>query len=386
VGKRFGNRLNSQDVRKLGPGRHADGGGLYLFVKPSGTRSWMMRTTVQGKRRDIGLGPTHIVTLGEARAEAQRIRKLVFLGQDPLVARREADQMPTFAEAADEVWRGRKATFRNAKHSAQWITTLQTYAYSHFGARKIGSVTSAHVLKALTPIWHEKPETASRVMGRIREVFRWAKAAGHYGGDNPVDDAKTALGRQNAKPQHHAALPWPSVPDFFAQLGERKAVSALTLQFLILTASRSGEARGARWEEIDAASKVWTVPPERMKAGREHRVPLTDAALAVLKEAGFGELRKAGLIFPNSKGGEQSDMVFKALFTRMEFEGFTAHGFRSSFRDWCSEQTSFPREVAEAALAHVVGDATERAYARSDLFERRRKLMNEWAKFANSKA
>lgn len=382
VNRRVTNRLTQHSIRKLGPGRHADGGGLFLYVKPTGTRSWVMRITVHGRRQDIGLGSFELVSLKEARAMALDVRKIVFEGGDPLVARKEAEQVPTFAQAAETVWSKHSATLSNRKHSQQWINSLRTYTFEDFGNVKVSAVTAQHITRALTPIWNTKAETASRVLQRIRQVIKWAKAAGHYQGENPVDDARTALGPQAAKPRHHEAMPWQDLPAFVGLLKGRTAPSALALQFIILTAARSNEVRGANWEEIDIAKKVWTVPAERMKARREHRVPLSDSAFELLKNAGGGRIMKSGLIFPGPQADKpMSDSVFRQLFKRLGAGSVTAHGFRSTFRDWCSEQTDHPMEVAEAALAHVEQNKTVRAYARSDLIDRRRDLMDDWATF-----
>lgn len=370
--------LNVRKIKELSnPGRYADGQGLYLHVRKGGSRQWVLRTTVQGKRCDIGLGSPDYVSLAQARVKAHELRAQAKAGEDPLAERRKQQETPTFSEAAQTVWEQNRPTWKNPKHAKQWITTLEEFAFPVIGDKKVSDVTSAHILEILTPIWTVKAETARRVRQRLRVVFDWAKASRHYAGDNPLEAVKMALPKQTDKAQHHKALPWQELPEFMAKLRKRTGVSARALEFLILTASRSGEVREAKWAEIE--SDLWIVPAERMKAGRDHRVPLTDSACAVLTKA---EGLSKTLLFPSNSDRPMSDMVFKALFKRMGYENITAHGFRSTFRDWASDNAVAPREVAEAALAHQVGDETERAYARSDLFERRRELMGAWAKFS----
>lgn len=371
-------KLSVNRIRTAAPGKHSDGGGLFLLVRENGSKFFVLRTTVHGRRRDIGLGPTWRVTLAEAREEALGLRRIAREGGDPLALRAKRETTHTFAEAAQIVWDMKKDGWRNAKHVKQWIATLETYAHPHIGAMKINTVTSAHVLDVLNPIWLSKPETARRVRQRMEEVFRWAKAANHVSGDNPVEAVKPVLPKSRATPRHHTALEWNEAPNFYDELRAREAISAQALRFVILTAARSGEVRGACWDEIDLKSKIWSIPASRMKAGRAHRVPLTDEALDILQTV--SELHEE-LVFPSRHGRKMSDMTFKALLKRMGRADLTAHGFRSTFRDWCSEVALAPRELAEAALAHATGDATERAYARSDLLDRRRDLMEEWAKF-----
>ena len=364
------------------PGMYGDGGGLYLRVGPTGGKSWILRTAVHGRRRNLGLGSASLVTLAEAREEARRLRKEARAGGDPDTIRRR--QSLTFEAAARRVCDNLTPTWRNEKHAAQWWATIERHALPRIGARPIHTLGTADVLDVLGPIWTETPETAKRVRQRMAVVFDWAKGAGHYAGENPVNGIKRALPTVKPKVKHMEALPWREVPAFMDALAQREGLSALTLRFAILTAARSGEARGARWDEVDAEAGVWTVPAERMKRGLVHRVPLSPEALGVLRAArGLG----TDLVFPAQVKGHkgerpQSVNVFRALFARMGREGLTAHGFRSSFRDWASECAHAPREVAEAALAHQSGDATERAYARSELFERRRTLMDAWGRFA----
>jgi len=362
---------------------HGDGGGLYLSVKSSGAKSWILRTVVHGRRRDLGLGSASLVTLAEARERARTLRKVAREGGDPDTLRKR--ETLTFAEAAKKVHANLLPTWRNAKHAETWLATVEAHANRQFGDRPIVTVGTADVLKVLSPIWIEKHETAKRLRQRISTIFDWAKGAGHYPHENPVNGLKKALPMVKRRAEHMAAMLWRDVPKFMAELATREGVSARTLELIILTAARSGEARGARWSEIEG--NVWTVPGERMKRGVPHRVPLSAEALAVMESVrGLDD----DLIFPSVQRGPrgeakgQSVMVFKALLKRMDRSGFTVHGFRSTFRDWCSESARTERELAEAALSHATGNEVERAYARSDLFERRRDLMDQWARFCTS--
>ena len=373
--------LSVRKIRELTlPGRYGDGGGLYLHIRPGGSRQWLLRTTVRGKRSDIHIGSLTYVSLAEAREKAYRLRKAARQGEDPLAERRKSDEALCFKQAALTVWEQNKPTWKNPRHIQSWLSSLEEHAFPKIGEMKVEEISSANILKVLSPIWTKTPETARRIRQRLRLVFDWTKAAGHRSGDNPVDGIKLALPKHTDQARHYNALPWEELPSFMADLLGRDAISARALQFLILTAARSGEVRLADWSEI--ADDVWVVTAERMKMKREHRVPLSTQALAVIDELrGFS----GDLIFPGSKPGKPlSDMVFKALFTRMGHDSITAHGFRSTFRDWVSDNAVAPREVAEAALANQVGDETERAYARSDMFGRRRELMQAWAEFAFS--
>ncbi|MFO1176565.1 MAG: integrase arm-type DNA-binding domain-containing protein [Paracoccaceae bacterium] len=367
------------------PGTYSDGGGLMLRIAATGARNWILRTVVHGKRRDLGLGSATLVSLAEAREKARVYRKVARDGGDPDALRKR--EHLTFKEAAEQVHKNLLPTWRNAKHAETWLATVKTYAFPSFGSRPIDKVATADILKVLSPIWTEKHETAKRLRQRLSTIFDWAKGAGHFPHENPVNGLKKALPPVKAKPEHMAAMGWRDVPGFTSDLAQREGMSARTLEFLILTAVRSGEARGARWNEIDG--KVWTIPGSRMKRGVPHRVPLSPEAVAVLdKVRGLD----ADFIFPSVNRGaggktkEQSVMVFKALLRRMGCEGFTVHGFRSTFRDWCSESAKADREVAEAALSHATGNAVEQAYARSDLFDRRAQLMAAWARYATGKA
>lgn len=369
-------------------GMYGDGEGLYLRVGPTGAKSWILRIVVSltGKRRDLGLGPVSLVSLAEAREKARELRKFVREGGDPETLRKK--ETLTFAQAAARVHAQLLPTWKNKKHAETWLATVETYANPHFGDRPIASIGTADVLKVLTPIWTSKHQTASRLKQRISTVFDWAKGAGHFPYENPVNGLKKALPLVRAPDNHMAAMAWRDVPGFFSELSDREGVSARTLEFIILTAVRSGEARGARWHEIDLNARTWMIPAKRMKRGIAHRVPLSDEAVKVLEMV---KGLDSELVFPSAQrnpdgtGKEQSDMVFKALYRRMKREGFTTHGFRSAFRDWCSESAHADREIAELALSHAIGSTVERAYARSDLFDRRRKLMNQWGRFIGGK-
>ncbi|MDR7039168.1 integrase [Methylobacterium sp. BE186] len=382
-GKHPDKALTNVQVRALKvPGRYADGNGLYLVVEPSGSKRWLLRTVVQGRRRDIGLGGAALVTIAEAREKALSYRKLARDGGDPLAERSRAQvAVPTFAEAAEQVHAEHKASWKNAKHAAQWVTTLRTYANPHLGAKRIDQIDSPDVLRVLSPIWLTKPETARRVRQRIKTVLDWAKAAGHRSGDNPVEGVTKGLPKQGERDEHHAALPYASVPEFVAKLraSGQGELARLAFEFLILTAARTSEVLGATWAEIDETEALWTVPAARMKAGREHRVPLSGRAVEVLLRA-KAIAGEGALIFPGRSGKPLSNMVFLMALRRMEMP-ITAHGFRSSFRDWAAERTNLPREVAEMALAHAVESRVEAAYRRGDLLQKRRELMQMWTDY-----
>ncbi|WP_425051534.1 tyrosine-type recombinase/integrase [Psychromarinibacter sp. S121] len=366
------------------PGRYADGNCLFLVVAPSGAKQWVARLTIHGKQTDLGLGGCSYTRLDEAREECAKLRKVARNGGDPRLERRK--QVLTFEQAARRVHEGLLPTWRSAGHGQRWLASLEQYAFPLIGERPMDTIGSSDVLSVLSPIWTEKNDTAKRIKQRISSVFDWAKGAGHYAAENPVNGLTKALPTVRAVPEHMAALPWRDVPKFMEGLEKREAVSARALGFLILTATRSRELRGIRWSEIDG--DTWTIPADRMKTGKEHRVPLSPEALAILESVrGIGN----DLVFPSSaprrgkprreKERTMSDTVFKALMDRMGWTDLTAHGFRSTFRDWCGEFARADREVAEAALAHTVGSKVERAYARSDLFERRRQLMTSWGRY-----
>lgn len=363
------------------PGMYGDGGGLYLRVGPAGSKSWILRTVVHKKRRELGLGSVELVSLAEAREAAQTYRKVARSGGDPDTLRKRENL--TFAEAAKQVHAQLLPTWKNKKHADTWLASVQNNTRA-FADNPIHTVTSAEIMRALEPIWTKTPETARRLRQRLSTIFDWAKGKGLYPHENPVNGLTKALVNNYARPKHLPSLRWRELPLFYDRLGFRSGISARCLEFVILTAARSGEARGARWSEINFEQATWTIPGERMKRGIEHRVPLSLVALAVLEQV--REL-DAELVFPSvqrdkqGRSKEQSNMVFSALLKRMEESGFTVHGFRSTFRDWVSDETDTDRSVAEAALSHASGNAVEQAYARSDLFEKRRVLMNRWGEY-----
>jgi integrase len=367
-------------------GRYADGNGLYLVVAPSGARRWVLRTVVHGRRRDIGLGGLKLVSLAEARELAAQYRRIARDGGDPLQERRRARRVvPSFEVAARSVHQEHKATWRNAKHGEQWINTLSAYVFPHIGTRPIDQVDTPDILKVLTPIWLAKPETARRVRQRISTVLDWAKAAGHRSGDNPVIGVAKGLPKQPDRAIHMAALPYLKVPSFILRLraSDSTEMVRLAFEFLILTAARTSEVLEAKWNEIDIKAAIWTIPGSRMKAGREHRVPLAPACVAILKRS--RELVPDGDYVFSGRDSDQhlSNMAFLMALRRLKLD-ITAHGFRSAFRDWASERTNFPSEVSELALAHTIKNKVEAAYRRGDLLDKRRELMATWAVFATS--
>ena len=360
------------------PGRYHDGQGLYLQVDPSGARRWVQRIVVRGKRVDLGLGGWPLVSLNEAREKAMENRRSARAGGDPRTEKRD---VPTFAEASVEVIKLNSPTWKNAKHRAQWGSTLKTYAFPYFGSRLVTEVSGSDVMKALTLIWTAKPETARRVRQRISAVMKWA-IANNYRLDNPAGDAiEAVLPRTSRAQAHHKALHYAAVPaSLRAVRAARGTVSSkLCLEFQVLTASRPGEARQARWVEVDSGARTWTIPAERMKSEREHRVPLSDRTIEILEEAKSID-DGSDLVFPSRSGRPLSNMTHLKLLRTLCID-CVPHGFRSSFRDWAAECTDAPHAVMEAALAHSVGNATEAAYFRSDLFERRRGLMDAWAAY-----
>jgi integrase len=371
-----------------GAGRYSDGGGLYLVVSPTSSRKWVFRFRWKGKLSDMGLGSASVVPLGRARERAAEARLKLAEGINPLAERRAARAIPTFGDFADELVSSVKGQWRNAKHAQQVQNTLEREA-ACLRPLPVDQIDTGQILEALRPIWTTKSETATRVRSRIEWVLDAAKAKGYRSGENParwkghLDQLLPKRARLTRG--HHAALRFADVPAFIADLRTRPATSALALEFTILTAARSGEVRGATWREIDADSATWTVPAARMKAGREHRVPLSKRAAEILSDLAMlaGDDRDA-FVFPGPKGSATSlsDAAFSALLKRMgRSEGITPHGFRSSFRDWAGETTTFPRDVAEMCLAHAVGDMTERAYRRGDGLARRRELIDAWSEF-----
>lgn len=365
------------------PGRYPDGDGLMLLVDGNGARRWVLRIQVNGTRRDFGLGSAKDVSLAEAREGAAALRKQVLAGIDPVAEKkREREPIPTFAGAARQVHEEHKRGWKNGKHQAQWISTLETYAFPKLGDMTVDTIEGPAVRDVLAEIWLEKPETARRVRQRIGTVLDWAYAKGFRLTEAPMRSLSKGLPRQPRKgDQHHAALPYTEVPTFLSKLRERVSVGRLALEAALLTAARSGEVRGATWSELDLEAATWTIPAARMKAGKPHVVPLSASALEVFKRA--SQLRQADsdLVFPGMRSGKPlSDMTLLKVLRDMD-AGVTVHGFRSSFRDWVAEATNTPGEVAEAALAHTVPSAVERAYKRTDFFEKRRKLMDTWASY-----
>jgi integrase len=383
-------KLTKKLVENLGPGRHGDGGGLHLVVDPSGARRWIVRVTVKGQknrkggplRTDFGLGGADIVTLNQARERALEYRRMARQGLNPRYNVRQ--EIPSFEEISQQVHIERLPTWKNAKHGAQWINTLRDYAFPKIGRMPVDSIGQPEVLMCLSPIWTAKHETARRLAQRIKTVLDVAKSKGFRSGENPVTAIKEAkvLPTVRARPQHHDAMPWREVPAFYASLSDRSALAAKALQFTILTASRTSEVLEMKWPEVDFDARLWTVPAERMKGGKVHRVPMTDEMLRVLEPL---KSMQSEYVFEGQRRHRPlSNMSMLMLLRRMGQDAFTVHGFRSSFRDWAAESANAPREVAEAALAHQVGSDVERAYARSDLLEKRRELMENWINLVTS--
>ena len=384
------NVLTAVRVRSLKkPGRYADGNGLYLVVDPSCAKRWMLRTVVRGRRRDIGLGGLRLVSLAEAREQAARLRRIARQGGDPLAERRQR-KVPTWEEAAREVHRSRAETFRSTKHAAQWIGSLERHVFPVFGSLRLDQIESGDVLKALSPIWLSKPETARRVRQRIRTVMDWAKAKNFRSGENPVEGTIEALprNRRRGDGNHFPSMPYPQVPGFIRELRDAggSMVIRLALEFLILTATRTSEVLLAQWDEVDLETRTWTIPAKRMKAERVHRVPLAPRCVETLEQ--LRQWSDGGpYVFPSRRAGRPlSFRVFYVVLQRMKRTDCTAHGFRSSFRVWSAECTPYSRAVCEAALAHTLKDRVEAAYRRTDLFERRRRLMEQWAEFLSGES
>ena len=360
-------------------GRYCDGQGLYLDVRPTGSRGWIQRLTIRGRRTELGLGGYPLVSLKEAREKAFANRKLAREGGDPLAERRRADSMPTFAEATRRVWNQLRPGWRSPEHAQLWISSVERFAVPRIGEMPVSDVTSADVIGILAPIWHEKAPTARKLRQRIRAIMEWAVAM-DYRPDNPCDRIGPVLGAQPKVARHMRALPHREVAGAIRTVRDSDArpVVKLAFEFLVLTATRSGEVRGAAWKEIDREGRVWTIPTPRTKGNREHRVPLGSRAMEVLGEArALG--RGSPLAFP-SVGGPLGSTAMSQLLRGLGIAA-VPHGFRSSFRDWAAEETDHPREVAEAALAHMVRNPVEAAYRRTDLFERRRRLMEDWAEY-----
>ena len=376
--------LSAAFVRSAPPGRHADGNGLYLFVQPTGTRSWVQRLVIRGRRRELGLGAATLVPLAKAREQALANRMLARSGGDPLSEKRRVQGVPTFAEAAERVLEQKRGGWRGRWHAQNWWRSMERYAFPRIGSRPVSEVNTADVLEILTPIWHAKAETARAVRQRIRSVIEWAIAL-DMRNDNPCDRVLPVLGPQNDIVTHRQALRHRDMAAAIetVQAGSAQPDVKLAFEFLVLTATRSGEVRGAQWAEIDATDRVWTLSAQRMKAKREHRVPLCGRALEILDAAralGDGNPH----VFPMRSGRPISASTLLKMLNDLRIAA-VPHGFRSSFRDWAAEKTDHPREVIEAALAHVVQNKVEAAYARSDLFERRRRLMDDWATYLDGK-
>lgn len=392
--------LTALEIKNAKPGMHADGGGLYLHVGKAGSASWIFRFQLNKRRREMGLGTLTALSAVEARAKAAELKATVGRGIDPLdvkaAARRDEAQAEasrreenvlnaaTFKSATERHLALKESGWRNAKHRQQWENTLATYAYPIIGELPVRDITPQHVLQALEPIWSTKPETASRVRMRIEAVLNSAKVLGWRTGENPALwrgnlDAALPPRSKVRTVKHHAALHWREISPFMAQLRQRDGLSARALEFAILTAARSGEVRKATWSEIDFEQKLWIVPAKRMKAGREHRVPLSQSALQLLNE--MPRFQGYDLIFPGTRMQPLSDMSLSAVLKRMGMADITVHGFRSTFRDWAAEHTGHGSDIVEMALAHTISSKTEAAYRRGDLIAKRRSLMEDWAEW-----
>jgi integrase len=408
-------RLAAKDVRTLpGPGKHPDGRtkkagkyhdgrGLYLVVGETGSRSWVLRYMLAGRSHEMGLGSAFDFSLAEARQRASDARKLAAGGDDPLSAKRvelkakiaaiEADRIQaagamTFRDCGEAYQRAHSDGWKNAKHRQQWANTLSTYVYPVIGKLPVAEIDTPHIVRVLEPIWKAKRETASRVRGRIESILNWATAARARQGDNPArwsGHLEELLLKKKPKVEHHAALPYADMHGFLVELRGRNGIAAVALEFAILTAARTGEVIGATWAEIDFKGRLWTVLAERMKAGKEHRVPLSDRAIELLKDMARAGQEPDRFIFPGMKAGRGlSNMALLETLRRMDRGELTAHGFRSSFRDWARQCTNFPRDIAELALAHGNEDRVEAAYARGDALEKRRQLMAAWSRHCDT--
>ena len=389
------NRLTALQVQKLSkPGYHADGAGLHLCVKATGGKSWIFRYRYGGKEREMGLGPLHTVSLAEAREKALAQRKMLLDGVDPLAAKHASEvqrklaeaSVITFDTAATSYIASHRAGWKNEKHAEQWTNTLTTYASPVFGSLPVADITTPLVLRVLEPIWTTKTETASRVRGRVEKILDWCKTQGYRTGDNPAAwrghlENLLSAPQKTKKVEHHPALPWREIGAFMQALRTMPGTAALATEFIILTNCRTSEAIEARWAEIDIGEKRWTIPASRMKAAKEHTIPLSDAALAVLQRL-KAETKEGEFVFPGGKKNTPlSNMACLALLKRMGRSDLTVHGFRSSFRDWAGEATAHPREVIEHAMSHQLKDKAEAAYQRGSLLERRRVLMADWANY-----
>jgi integrase len=390
------NRLSPRTVAAINmAGMHADGGGLYLQVSRYDTKSWIFRFTLNGRERQMGLGGLNTISLAEAREEAGECRKMLREHVDPIEARNvrrnqqsiESAKAMTFRECAESYIESHRSGWRNVKHERQWGSSLATHVYPTFGDLPVSAVDVGLVMKTLQPIWSTKTETASRVRGRIESILDWATVQNYREGENPARwrghlDKLLPKPSKVQKTKHHAALPYTDVGTFMVRLRERDAIAARGLEFLILTATRSSETLEAKWGEFDLIEKIWTIPPERMKGDKEHRVPLSPAVMGLIKS--MKAIAQSDYVFPGTRANRPlSNPTFFYLLKRMDLKGPTAHGFRSTFRDWVAERTNYSNEVAEMALAHAIGDRVEAAYRRGDLFEKRRRLMDDWAEFCS---
>jgi integrase len=395
---RVSGKLTMLSVRQARrPGLHGDGGGLFLQVSRNGVKSWIYRYKVTGKHRLMGLGPERDVSLAEAREAARVCRQMRLSGIDPIDNRRAeavqrrlaAARSLTFSDCAAAYIRAHEAGWRDQKSARQWKSSISAYVDPVFGGVPVQAVDTALVMKALEAIWTIKPETGRRVRGRIEAILDWAKARGHRQGENPARwrghlENLLPLRSKVARVEHHPALPYRKLRAFMVELRREESIAATALEFCILTATRTSEVIGARWHEIDMAERLWVIPAARIKAEREHRVPLSDAALAILEK--MASIRHGEFVFPGGRapGRPMGHMAMLRILSRMDRGQLTVHGFRSTFRDWCAEQTHFPAEAAEMALAHAVGDKVEAAYRRGDMFVVRRRLMQAWANFATT--
>ena len=376
-------KLSASKVRALTePGRYSDGEGLFLELNGKDSGRWLLRVQSGGRRRDIGLGSLRAVSLADAREAAFLTRKKIAQGIDPVAERKQERQViPTFRKAAELVHEEHEKAWKNGKHQAQWLATLKTYAFPKMGDLLVSEIEGPLIRDVLAPIWLTKPETARRVRQRIGTVLDWSYAKGFRTSEAPMRSLSKGLPRQPKKDNHFAALPYTAVPDFLEKLGERESVGRVALEALILTATRSGEIRGATWSELDIDAALWTIPASRMKMGRTHVLPLSPEAVAAFARAEKFKSNVGDLVFPGQDVKKPlSDMTLLKILRDMEL-AVTVHGFRSAFRDWVAEQTDFPGEVAEAALAHTVSNKVEAAYRRTDFLDKRRLLMSEWAAF-----
>lgn len=382
------------------PGMYSDGEGLYLQVSKTSTKSWVLRYKRHGKAREMGLGALITVSLSDARIKALHYRKMLLEGEDPIFVRdqeklakrlEETAGAKSFKDCAKEYITAHKASWNNEKHINQWENTLSSYAEPKFGSKPVEQVDTTLVMKCLEPIWYNKTETANRVRGRIESILDWAKVKGYRSGENPARwkghlDQLLPAPSKVKKVKHHSAMPYKDIGDFISLLQKQESISARSLEFTILTACRTQEVLGAKWDELDLEDRIWTIPSDRMKMKREHQVPLTDRMLKIIKAMEMFKEKENDYIFPGSKEDKpQSNMTMLNLLKRVKRTDITVHGFRSTFRDWVAENTTFPGEVAEMALAHKIMNDVEAAYRRGNLLDKRRELMSDWDDYCNGK-